>query len=135
MKNEGGILLAATGYIQIRAYTSRSEIPLRDVAVTITAPNGTATAMRLTNRSGKFDNVIAVTVPDKSESLDPNPDEVPFATVDLYARKDDYAQIAVYGIQVFADTLTQQNLEFIPLSEFPESWDQEEVFMTPPQDL
>ncbi len=91
--------------------------------------------MRLTNRSGKFDNVIAVTVPDKSESLEPNPDEIPFATVDLYARKDEYEQIAVYGIQVFADTLTQQNLEFIPLSEFPESWDQEEVFMTPPQDL
>ena len=43
--------------------------------------------------------------------------------------------ILVEDVQIFADTQTDQNLELIPLSEFPESYNKEEIFITTPQAL
>ena len=45
--------MPATGYIQVRAYTSDAQYPLRNVAITVTSQDGTAIAMRLTDRSGR----------------------------------------------------------------------------------
>ena len=55
--------------------------------------------------------------------------------MNLYARLKGYEQIEAENLQVFADTITNQNLEMIPLSEFPNQWDQTEIFNTPPQSL
>lgn len=126
--------MPATGYIQARAYTSVAQYPLKDVAITITSSDGTAIAMRLTNRSGLI-QPISIPVPDRSESLSPDPSERPFAIVNLYARLKGYEQIEAENLQVFADTTTFQNLEMIPLSELPDQWDQTVVFDTPPQNL
>ena len=60
-----------TGYIQVHAYTSQARLPLADVAIAVTAPDGTAIALRLTDRSGRIDP-IAVPVPDRSLSQSPN---------------------------------------------------------------
>ena len=127
--------MPATGYIQVHAYTSFAQIPLKDVAVTVTDVSGAAIAMRLTNRSGMLDAPIAITAPDLSESQSPNSGTIPFAVVNLYARRSDFEQIEMENLQVFADTLTVQNLEMIPLAELPDSWDKTEVFDTPPQNL
>ena len=43
--------MSSNGYITARAYMSYAQIPLEDVAVVVTAQDGTAIAMRLTNRS------------------------------------------------------------------------------------
>jgi hypothetical protein len=126
--------LPDTGYIQVSAYTSRARIPLKDVAVTVTATDGTAIAMRLTDRSGRI-APIAIPVPNLSESQTPNPGEIPFARVNLYARLSGYTQIENEDLQVFANTTTDQNLEMIPLSELPESWGDKELFFTPAQNL
>lgn len=126
--------MSATGYIQVHAYTSNARLPLRDVAVTVTAEDGTAIAMRLTDRSGRI-RPIEIPVPDKSESLTPDTGQRPFATVNLYGRIAGYEQIENENLQVFADTTTDQNLEFIPLSELPDQWDQTMIFDTPPQNL
>lgn len=123
-----------TGYIQVSAYTSRARIPLQDVAVTVTATDGTAIAMRLTDRNGRIEP-IAIPVPDLAESQTPNPGELPFARVNLYARLSGYTQIENEDLQVFANTTTDQNLEMIPLSELPESWGDKELFFTPMQNL
>ena len=128
------IFLSATGYIQLRAYTSYAQIPLQDVAVTITATDGTAIAMRLTDRNGLI-TPIEIPVPDRAESLSPDPPERPFATVNLYARKKGYEQVEAENLQIFAETTTYQNLEMIPLSELPGSWDQTIIYNTPPQNL
>ena len=130
----GVSFIAATGYIQVRAYESYAALPLANVAVAVTAPDGTAIAMRLTDRSGLI-TPIEVMVPDLSESQAPDPPERPYAVVNLYARLQGYEQIEVENLQVFADTTTFQNLEFIPLSELPGSWNQTELFPTPPQNL
>lgn len=126
--------MSSTGYIQVRAYTSTAQFPLRDVAVTVTASDGTAIAMALTDRSGRI-RPIAIPVPDISESQSPDPPERPYTVVNLYARKRGYEQVESENLQVFADTTTLQNLEMIPLSELPSSWDQTAIFDTPAQNL
>lgn len=123
-----------TGYIQVRAYTSTAQFPLKDVAITVTSEDGTAIAMRLTDRNGQIEP-IEIPVPDRSESLEPDPPETPFATVNLYARLRSYEQVESEHLQVFADTTTYQNLEMIPLAELPGGWDQTVVYDTPPQNL
>lgn len=126
--------MSSTGYIQVRAYTSTAQFPLKDVAITITSADGTAIAMGLTDRSGKI-LPVAIPVPDRSESQSPDPPERPYTIVNLYARKKGYEQIESENLQVFAGTTTLQNLEMIPLSELPGSWDQTVIFDTPPQNL
>ena len=133
--NLGGIILSAIGYIQVHAYTSNARIPLEGAAVTITHPDGSAIAMRLTNRSGTLDAPVEITVPDLSASQSPNTGIIPFTDVNLYARLANFETIEIENLQVFAGTLTVQNLPMIPLSELPDSWNKLEVFNTPPQNL
>lgn len=132
---QGGILLPSTGYIQVHAYTSNARIPLQGVAVTITDLNGSAIAMRLTNRSGTLDTPVAVTVPDRSASQTPNTGIIPYTDINLYARLENFETIEIENLQVFADILTVQDLAMIPLSELPNSFNQTEIFNTPPQNL
>ena len=91
--------------------------------------------MRLTNRSGMLDVPIPISVPDLSSSQTPNTGIIPFAVVNLYARAENYEEIEIEDLQIFANTITLQNLELIPLAEFPESWTQAEIFQTPAQNL
>ena len=124
----------STGYIQVHAFESYAQLPLKDVAITVTSEDGTAIAMRLTDRSGQIPP-IAVPVPDLSESLAPDPPERPYAIVNLYAHLKGYEQIEAENLQIFADTVTTQNLLMSPLAELPAQWDQTVVFNTPPQNL
>ena len=126
--------MPSTGYIRVRAYQSRAELPLKDVAVAITASDGTAIALQLTNRSGLTDTV-SIPVPDIEAGQTPDTGEIPFATVNIYARLKGYEQIENEGVQVFPDTTTLQNLELIPLSEMPGEYDKRELFITPAQNL
>ena len=91
--------------------------------------------MRLTNRSGKLDEPIEIAVPDLSASQSPNTGIIPFAVVNLYARLENFEQIEIENLQVFADTITEQELEMIPLSELPIQWTKTEFFDTPAQNL
>ena len=126
--------MSATGYIQPRAFTSKAQIPLEDVAISVTTSDGTIIAMRITDRNG-LTQPIEMPVPDLTESQSPDPDEPPYARVNLYARLQGYEQIEIEDLQIFADTTTDQPLEMIPLSELPDSWAQREIFVIPPQNL
>ena len=126
--------MSATGYIQVHAFESYAQLPVADVAITVTASDGTAIAMRLTDRSGQI-SPIPIPVPDKVLSQSPDPGERPYAVVNLYARKQGYEQVENENLQVFADTVTDQDLRMIPLSELPGRWDQSAIFDTPPQNL
>lgn len=131
---KGVIPLPATGYIQVHAYASYAQIPLQDVTVSVSATDGTVIALRLTDRSGRIEP-IPIPVPDRDESLSPNPGERPFATVNLAARRQDYEQIFVDNLQVFAGITTDQELSMIPLSELPASRSKSETFETSEQNL
>lgn len=128
------IKLSAIGYITVHAFTSTSQIPIRDAAIAITEPNGEPIALRLTDRNGQI-APVAITVPDLSASQQPDTGIIPYALVNIYARKENYEQIEVENVQIFADTVTDQNLQLIPLSELPDSWNKTEIFRTTPQNL
>ena len=89
----------------------------------------------MTNRNGNLPKPVPISVPDLSASQSPGTQIIPFATVDLYARIADYEEIQIHNLQVFANTVTAQDLEMIPLSEFPESFNLSESYETPPQNL
>jgi hypothetical protein len=107
---------------------------LKDVAISATTNDNTILAMRLTDRSGRI-TPIEVPVPELEESLSPGSAVAPFTSVKLYARLQGYEQIQIEDLQVFADTVTIQDLEMIPLSELPALWSKSETFLTPPQNL
>ena len=125
--------MPAYGYIQVKAYTSRAQLPVEDAAVSVVDDQGRLLGLRTTDSSG-LTTPIRLEVPELSESQSPG-NSKPFVTVNLYARAEDYEQVLARGIQVFADTVTIQELQLIPLSELPASWNQVEVFDTPPQNL
>ena len=126
--------MSATGTIQVRAFTSQAQLPLQDVAVTVTAADGTAIALRLTDRSGLIPP-ISIPVPDQAESQSPDPEQRPYALVNLYAHRDSFEGVESENIQIFANTHTIQDLNLVPLAQIPGSWNQMVVFDTPPQNL
>ena len=126
--------MAATGYIQVHAFTSNAQLPLKDVTVYITDAEGKAIALRQTDRNGKI-QPVPISTPDLSVGQAPELGIPPFTTVNIYARLENFEQIEAEGIQIFANTVTNQDLEMIPLAEFPEYWTETEVFQTPPQNL
>lgn len=132
---KGGVILSAKGYIQVHAYTSYAQIPLEGVAVSVTDTNGTTIALRLTNRDGALDIPVEITAPDFSAGQRPDTETIPFGVVNLYARLKNYEAIEIENLQVFPDRTTTQNLEMIPLSELPDSYNKLEIFPTPPQNL
>ena len=125
--------MPAFGYIQAKAFTSRAQLPLEDAAISVVDENGRLLGLRITNSSG-LTTPIRLEVPDRSESQSPGTAK-PFVTVNLYARAEGYEQVLARNIQVFPDTVTTQELQFVPLSELPGSWNRVEVFDTPPQNL
>ena len=125
--------MSAAGYIQAMAYASRARLPLEDVAVSVVDDEGRLLGLRTTNSSGKT-TPIRLTVPDRAESQSPG-QEKPFVTVNLYARAEGYEQVLIRGIQVFADIVTEQELQLVPLAELPGSWNQVEIYDIPPQNL
>ena len=127
--------MASTGYIQVRAYTSTAQFPLKDVAVNITDASRNSIAMRLTNRDGQFTIPVPVETPDLSAGQQPNTGVFPYTIVNLSARLDNYEEIDIDNLQVFPDTQTIQELEMIPLSEFPDAWNKVEIFDTSKQNL
>lgn len=131
---KGVIKLASTGYITVHAFTSFAQLPVKDTAISITATDGTAIAMALTDRNGQI-RPIPIPVPDREAGLSPNSGEKPFTNVNLYARAKGYEQAEYENLQVFPGTVTNQNVELIPLSELPGAWNQTAVFDTPPQNL
>ena len=133
MKGVG--ILSAKGYIQVHAYTSYAQIPLKDVAVSVTDVSGAAIALRLTNRSGFLDSPLEIDVPDLSSGQTPNTGVIPYAVVNLYGRIANYEAIEIENFQIFPGVTTLQNLEFIPLSELPNNLNKLEIFNTPPQNL
>ena len=131
---KGVINLASTGYITVHAYTSFAQLPVKDVAISITAADGTAIAMALTDRNGQIKQ-IPIPVPDREASLSPNPGEKPFTSVNLFVRARGYEQAEYENLQIFPGIITNQNVELIPLSELPGAWNQTAIFDTPPQNL
>ena len=126
--------MSAIGYLQAKAYTSRARIPIADAAVSVVDNDGRLLGLRLTDDSGQT-TPIRIQVPDRANSQSPDTGRPAYLPVNLYARAEGYEQILVRDVQVFADTVTVQELAMIPLPELPDSFRPVEIFDTPPQNL
>lgn len=122
------------GYIDVLATASNAEIPLENVAITVTASDGTALAMGITDRNGQIDP-IAIPTPQLSAGLTPDTGIQPYTAVNVYARLAGYEQSENEGLQIFPETVSRLTLHMIPLSELPDSWDKTILYKTPPQNL
>lgn len=126
--------MASTGYLQAHIYTSNAQLPLSNVAVVVTSPDGTAIAMRITDQSGLI-APIEIPVPPLEESQEPGAEERPYTQVNLIAELPGFERIEAENLQIFAGTTTYQNLEMIPLSSEPFGQNQTIHYITPPQNL
>ena len=122
------------GYIEVLATTSRAQIPLEDVAVTVTSTDGTAIAMRLTDRNGLI-SPVEIPTPAPSAGLAPDTGIRPYTSVNVYARLEGFEQIENENLQIFPNVTTRLVLQMIPLAELPDNWDKTVLFDTPPQNL
>lgn len=127
-------VLPEEGTIEVNAFTSIARIPLADVAVVVTAADGTAIALRLTDRNGLI-APISIPAPQLSAGQTPDTGVRPYTPVNLYARKEGYEQRENENLQIFPGTVTRLDLEMIPLSELPSSWDKVTLYSSPPQNL
>ena len=126
--------MATTSLLQVHAYTSRAVLPVSGVTIRVMDPAGRLLGIRQTDSSGLIQPIV-ITVPDRSESRDPNFQGQPFTSVSISARHPGYAEIDIQNAQVFPGVVTVQNLEMIPLSMLPDQLDPTEQFDIPPQNL
>ena len=132
---KGVSLLSSLGYLQVHAYAANAQIPLKDVAIAVLDDEGATIAFRLTNSNGQLDKPLEISVPELSAGQSPNTGITPFRSLNIYAKVTNYEEIESLNVQVFADTVTIQNLEMIPLAELPAKWNQVEIFRSSSQNL
>lgn len=120
--------MAATGYLTVRTYASRAQLPIQGAVVTVsqTTENGShLIASRITDESGRIPAIPIIT-PNKSDSLSPG-NQRPWTTVDVTADHPDYDRALIENLQIFADTVTEQNIELLPRSELAQAYNLTEV--------
>lgn len=128
--------MSASGLLSVRVYTSIAQLPISGATVTVTekTPEGDRLiAQRITDDSGRIP-LLTIATPERSDSLSPGA-AVPYTRVDILAEEPDYERVLVEDAQIFADVLTQQNLELIPIEEQPQVWNMTEVFPVTAQPL
>ena len=125
------------GRLLVRTYISNMLIPISGVRVTVTQNNGNGNeiiAFRLTDENGKTE-IIEITTPDIELSLDENNKQKPFTSVNVRVEKEGFVIFLIENVQIFADRLSEQNVEMIPLPEKAEYDEFNNVFIVTPQNL
>lgn len=107
------------GYIVARVYSSNAQIPIENASLTVIGKiNGVSNLLgsRITDENGKTDP-IPVEAPDKALSMSAG-NENPFTIVDLKIYHPDYSTYYVKNAQIFADEVSVQDAELIPINEY-----------------
>ncbi len=109
------------GTVKAVVYISQRTIPIEGANVYIYRDvNGKSEliSLRKTNQNGET-GLVEIDTPDKAESLSPLPDgsDNPFASVNIFVEAEGYRSVLVHSAQVFAENLTVQNVEMVPLAE------------------
>ena len=112
-------------------------IPISGVRVTVTQNNGNGNeiiAFRTTDENGKTE-IIEINTPDIELSLDENNNQKPFTSVNVKVEKEGFVIFLIEDVQIFADRLSEQNIEMIPLPEKADYDEYNNVFVVTPQNL
>ena len=125
------------GLIEVRAVTSRAELPIFGATVTITtaAANGGRQLLSLqrTDESGQTEPV-SVQTPERDNSLSPDRPKG-WTDVTVSVSHPDYDGIVVNTVQVFPGVTTRQEMVMIPRGGMPTDQGRTEEFTVPPQGL
>ena len=125
------------GSLLVRTYIADMLIPIRDVRVTVTENNGNGEeilAFRLTDENGKTE-IIEISTPDMELSLDQNNTLKPFTSVNIKVEKEGFIIFVIKNVQIFANRLSEQSIEMIPLPEKSEYDEFSNTFTVTPQNL
>ncbi len=125
------------GSLLVRTYIADMLIPIRDVRVTVTENNGNGEeilAFRLTDENGKTE-IIEINTPDMELSLDQNNTLKPFTSVNIKVEKEGFIIFVIKNVQIFANRLSEQSIEMIPLPEKSEYDEFSNTFTVTPQNL
>ena len=125
------------GSLLVRTYIADMLIPIRDVRVTVTENNGNGEeilAFRLTDENGKTE-IIEINTPDMELSLDQNNTLKPFTSVNIKVEKEGFIIFVIKNVQIFANRLSEQGIEMIPLPEKSEYDEFSNTFTVTPQNL
>ena len=127
--------MPSTGTIITRTFTSRGQLPLENVTISILRHSGNALPqlinVQISDRSG---NTLPVTLPtpDLVNSQSPN-GPTPYALFDIWAELPGYQLLVIQNIQVFPGISSIQNLPLVPL---PDAGSRPSLEVNiPPQDL
>ena len=125
------------GGLLVRTYISNMLIPVENARVTVTEFDGekeNLLAFRTTDENGKTD-IIEISTPDMSLSLDSENTDKPFTSVNIKIEKEGYSISTIEDVQIFANRLSEQNMEMVPLPEKSEYGDFNNVYIVTPQNL
>ncbi len=125
------------GGLLVRTYISNMLIPVIGTRVTVTENNGNGVeilAFRITDENGKTD-IIQIDTPDMELSLNQNNTVKPYTSVDIKVEKEGFVIFTVKDVQIFADRLSEQNIEMIPLPENAEYDEYSNTYIVTPQNL
>ena len=129
--------MSQKGSIKVVTYISQMTIPIENAKVFVYTERNNQRKLigvRSTGKNGET-TLIEIETPDKKESLTPleNGSENPFASVNIFIEAEGFRSVLVHDAQVFADNVTLQNVEMVPLGE-PAIREQDktiDVFVTP----
>lgn len=124
-----------TGTIITRVFTSRGQLPVENVTVSIlrriqnTVPQ--LLSVQISDRNGNT-QPISVPTPEVENSQTPNM-PAPYALFDIWAEHPGYQLLVIQNVQVFPGVSSIQNLPLVPL---PEAGGRPSIEVEiPPQDL
>ncbi len=128
--------MASIGYFTARVYTSSAQLPIRDATVALTQATSSGTrqiATRLTDESGRIPP-IPIAAPERSESQQPGTTS-PYTDLSVTVEYPGYERVLIEGLQIFSDTVTEQDVELLPLEELPQVYNMTELIEIPSQEL
>ncbi len=108
----------AIGYINVRVTTSRALYPLEDAFVSVTKNEQDKVSLlgfRVTDKDGKTETIIVET-PDIELSQQPN-NSNSFTSCNIRIDHPQYYSLIINDVQIFAENITLQEVELIPLEE------------------
>lgn len=107
------------GTLIAQVYTSIAQLPVENAYVTVTdtkEENPSVIASRKTDSSGKT-TIITLDTPPKTDSLSPNPTEIPFVSYNLRIDHPEFESVIIKNVQIFDGLETIQETMLIPLAE------------------
>ena len=113
LQDSKGLLIVNVSYAG-RVY------PIEGALVTVLQKNEDTleiVSVSTTDESGRSDPVV-INTPDKSLSLSPNPQEIPYAKVTIAVEKEGFYKAQFIDAPVFPGVVSVQNVNLIPLPQY-----------------